>query len=49
VKAGLTAATILSMRSLSKSHPKAAVLTMLAMNAGSAYVVRSNVRLVMSR
>jgi hypothetical protein len=48
VKAGLTAATILSMRGFSKAHPKAAVFTMLALNAGSALVVRSNLRLVMS-
>jgi hypothetical protein len=49
LKAGLTAATILSMRGFSKTHPKAAVFTMLALNAGSAFVVRSNFRLVMSR
>jgi uncharacterized protein DUF5658 len=49
VKAGLTAATIFSMRSLSKAHPKAAVLTMLALNAGSAFVVRSNFQLVLNR
>lgn len=49
VKAGLTAATIFSMHSLSKTHPKAAVLTMLALNAGSAFVVRSNFRLAVSR
>ena len=44
VKAGLTTATILSMRSLSKNHPKAAVLMLIALNAGSAFVVRSNVQ-----
>jgi hypothetical protein len=42
LKAGLTTVTILSMRSLSRNHPKAAVLTLIALNAGSAYVVRSN-------
>ncbi len=49
VKAGLTAATVLSMRGLSKSHPKASMLTMIALNAGSALVVRSNLRFVVSR
>lgn len=49
VKAGLTAATIMSMRSMSKTHPKAAMITMLALNAGSALVVRSNFRMVMGR
>ena len=44
VKAGLTTATILSMRALSRNHPKAAVLTMIALNAGSAFVVGSNFR-----
>lgn len=42
LKAGLTAATIASVRGLSKAHPKAAVLTMIGLNVGSAFVVRSN-------
>jgi hypothetical protein len=42
LKAGLTAATIASVRGLSKTHPKAAVLTMIGLNVGSAFVVRSN-------
>src|SRR4051812_46849359 len=42
LKAGLTAATIASVRSLSRTHPKAAVLTMIGLNVGSAFVVRSN-------
>ena len=42
LKAGLTAATIASVHGLSKSHPKAAVLTMIGLNVGSAFVVRSN-------
>jgi hypothetical protein len=46
VKAGLTAATVISMRSWSKSHPRAAALTLFALNAGSAFVVRSNFRLL---
>jgi len=46
VKAGLTAATIISIRAWSKTHPRAAALTMFALNAGSAFVVRSNFRLL---
>jgi len=42
LKAGLAAATILSMHELAKSHPKAAVLTMIGLNVGSAFVVKSN-------
>jgi hypothetical protein len=42
LKAGLTAATIASVRGLSRTHPKAAVLTMIGLNVGSAFVVRSN-------
>jgi hypothetical protein len=44
VKGGLTVATLLSMRALARQHPKAAVLTMIGLNVGSAFVVRSNVR-----
>jgi hypothetical protein len=44
VKGGLTAATLLSMRALGRQHPRAAVLTMIGLNVGSAFVVRSNVR-----
>jgi hypothetical protein len=49
VKAGLTAATIMSMHNLSKTHPKAAAITMMLLNAGSAFVVQSNLRLVTTR
>ena len=49
VKSGLTAATVLSVHSMSKKHPKAALCTMLALNAASAFVVRSNISITMSR
>jgi hypothetical protein len=49
VKSGLTAATVISMHGLSKKHPKAAVLAMVALNAGSVLVVRSNFRIAISR
>jgi hypothetical protein len=44
LKSGLTAATLVSMHGLGRSHPKAAVLTMIALNAAGALVVRSNFR-----
>jgi Domain of unknown function (DUF5658) len=49
VKGGLTAATVLSVKGMARKHPKAAMLTMLALNAGSAFVVRSNISITMSR
>ncbi len=49
IKAGLTAATIMSMRGLSKNHPKAAALTLIVLNAGSAFVVGSNFRIAVQR
>ena len=49
LKAGLTMTTILSMRALSRNHPKAAVLTMIALNVGSAFVVGSNFRVALPR
>ena len=49
VKSALTAATVVSMNSLSKKHPKGALIAMLALNAGSAFVVRSNLQITMGR
>lgn len=49
VKGGLTAATLLSMNSLARKHPKAAALTMIALNAGTAFVVRSNFKIAVTR
>jgi hypothetical protein len=49
VKGALTAATVASVNSLARKHPKAAVLTMLALNAGSAFVVQSNFRVAITR
>ena len=46
VKSGLTAATVLSMNAWSRKHPKAATIAMIALNAGSAFVVGSNFRVV---
>ena len=49
VKGALTAATVASIHTLSKKHPKGAALAMIVLNAGSAYVVRSNLRLTVTR
>ena len=49
VKGSLTAATVASMNSLSKKHPKAAALAMIALNAGSALIVRSNLQIAIAR
>jgi hypothetical protein len=49
VKSALTTATVLSMRGLSKKHPKGAAIAMVALNAASALVVRSNVAIVVGR
>lgn len=49
VKGALTAATVASLHNLSRTHPKAAVLTMVALNAASAFVVRSNIQIALNR
>jgi hypothetical protein len=49
LKAGLTAATIVSMRGFAKAHPKAAALTLIGLNVGSAFVVGSNFRVSSAR
>jgi hypothetical protein len=49
VKSALTTATVLSMHSFSKKHPKGAAVAMIALNAASALVVRSNLALIATR
>lgn len=49
VKGGLTAATVFSMNALAKRHPKGAIFAMLALNAGSAFIVKSNFSLTMTK
>lgn len=49
VKSGLTAATVASVHRLSRKHPKGAAIAMIALNAGIAFVVRSNVQIAMTR
>jgi hypothetical protein len=49
VKSALTAATVASVHGLSRKHPKGAVLALIALNVGSAFVVRSNFRMTSTR
>jgi hypothetical protein len=49
VKGALVTATVLSINSLSKKHPKGAVFAMIGLNAASAWIVRSNVNIVTAR
>jgi hypothetical protein len=46
VKSALATATVLSIKSFSKKHPKGAVFAMIGLNAASAFVVRSNLAVV---
>jgi hypothetical protein len=45
VKAAMGAVTMLAMRGLEKKNKKAAVITMIAMNVGTAMVVANNMRI----
>ncbi len=49
VKGALTAATVLSINSFSKKHPKSAVFAMIGLNAASAVIVGSNFAIIASR
>jgi hypothetical protein len=49
VKGALTTATVLSIRSLSKKHPKGAAFAMIGLNAASAFIVRSNLAIASGR
>ena len=49
VKGGLTFATMFAMKRYAKEHPKAAAITLIAMNIGYSYIVSNNFRIAAGR
>jgi len=49
VKGAMTASTLFLMHRYAKHHPKAAVISMIALNIGYSYVVSQNLRIAAGR